>query len=429
MTRVLVIGGGGREHAICRALATADPALELVIAPGNPGTARCGENVAVGAGDIVGLVALARERAVDLVVVGPEQPLVGGIGDALAAAKIPCCGPSGAAARLEGSKLFTRELCAKAGVPSPHWVVVRSRDELAAALETWDATHGVPVVKADGLAAGKGVFLPDDRAGCLEAGEALLSGSLGAAGETLLLEERMVGIEASLFYACDGTNAIALPHARDHKRLLDGDRGPNTGGMGAVSPNDVITDEIQRHVTERIVAPTLHALADAGTPFCGFLFVGLMLTDHGPKLLEYNVRLGDPEAQAILPRLGDGDMLALCEGLAAGNVGGIELGTKSAVTCAVVLAADGYPGTPRKGDAIEVDVALRTSDRWLIHAGTRFEGSGSERLVTAGGRVAVVVASAPTLPEACRHAYRGVGLVDFAGKRWRTDIGEMKNED
>jgi phosphoribosylamine--glycine ligase len=349
--------------------------------------------------------------------------LVLGLGDRLAAARIPCCGPCKAAARLEGSKAFTRELAASTGVPSPKFVVVQSETELEQAITTWSGPP--PVVKADGLAGGKGVFLPDDLAGCRQIGRSLLAGMLSEAGETLVLEERLSGVEASLFFACHGTDAVALPHARDHKRLGENNRGPNTGGMGAVSPNPTVTPELERLAYEQMVAPTLRALYDRGSPFVGFLFLGLMLTEHGPKLLEYNVRLGDPESQAILPRLADGELMRLCLATASGNLGGFTVRLRPEPTCAVVLAAAGYPDEPKKGDTISIDASLATRERWLIHAGTKREDG---RLVTHGGRVAAVVARGRTAQEARLQAQAGVPLVDFAGKIWRRDIGLGPNE-
>jgi len=420
MTRVLVVGNGGREHAMGRALATATPAPELIFAPGNPGTADLGENAPVKADNIDALVALARERAVDLVVPGPELPLVLGLADALAEVGIPCAGPGAGAAQLEGSKAFCRQVADQAGVPGPFFRVVTTVEEAAEAIERWP-DQGLPVVKADGLAGGKGVYLPDSREDCLQVATELIQGSLGPAGRTVVLEERLAGIEASLFYACDGTRAVALPHAQDHKRALDGDQGPNTGGMGAVSPNPVLTDDLLQEVEATFITPTLRTLADQGTPFVGFLFAGLMLTPEGPKLLEYNVRLGDPETQAILPRLADGDLLGLCRGIAAGDLTTHEpRAFRPEATCAVVVSAAGYPDPPRKGDPITVDPALETPDRWLIHAGTARIG---ESLVTSGGRVAAVVARSTDAPAARVAAYQGINLITFDGKHYRTDIG------
>jgi phosphoribosylamine--glycine ligase len=415
--KFLIVGSGGREHAICRALRTGSPAPEIAIAPGNAGTAGCADNVEVDATDIEGLVELARSQEVGLVIPGPEAPLVAGLADALADAGIPCCGPSAAAARLEGSKRFMRELTTEAGVPGAAFEVVESVEALADAVARWD---GLPVVKADGLAAGKGVFLPESKEACIEAGAALLAGSLGDAGRVVVVEERLAGVEASLFYACHGTDAVALPHARDHKRLLDGDAGPNTGGMGAISPNPLIDEPTEARVREEIVLPTLRALAERDTPYSGFLFAGLMLTEAGPRLLEYNVRLGDPEAQAVLPRIQPGQLAELCLATANGNLGGFRLTIDPRPTCAIVVAAHGYPGTVRKGDRIVLQDALHTDDRWLDHAGTRRDGHD---VVTSGGRVAAIVARAETADAARDYAYAGVELLAFDGMQLRRDIG------
>jgi phosphoribosylamine--glycine ligase len=413
---VLVVGGGGREHAITRSLA-AVPGLSIIAAPGNPGIAGTARLVDVAADDVPGVVAVARSEDADLVIPGPEAPLVTGLADALAEAGIACCGPSAAAARLEGSKAFTRELASRAGVPGPAHRVVSDPADLDAALSTFTAP---PVVKADGLAAGKGVSLPGTMDGCRADAVALLAGRLGDAGRRVVLEERLVGTEASLFYACRGTEAIPLPHARDHKRLRDGDRGPNTGGMGAVSPDPVVDDALERVVRETIVGPTLEELARSGIPFSGFLFAGLMLAADGPRLLEYNVRLGDPEAQAILPRVAGGDLLEVCRWVAGLRPNRPAVAFDPRPVCAVVVAADGYPEAPRRGDTIHIDPLLEGPDRWFDHAGTRLvEGT----LTTAGGRVGAVVARADTAAAARSAAYEGVDLVTFAGKNFREDIG------
>jgi phosphoribosylamine--glycine ligase len=414
--RILVVGSGGREHAICRALRT-DPEVELLVAPGNPGTAALGRNCAVAATDVAGLLALAKSEGVALVVPGPEAALVCGLADALAAAAVPCCGPCQRAARLESSKRYMRELTQSAGVPGARYVVVTRSAELSDAVASFAAP---PVVKADGLAAGKGVLLPDDAAACVAAARELLAGSLGEAGRVVVLEERLVGVEASLFYLCDGVTALALPHARDHKRIFDGDAGPNTGGMGAVSPNPAIDAEVEARVRSTIVEPTLATLAEAGAPFRGFLFAGVMLTGAGPRLLEFNVRLGDPEAQAILPRLAPGSFADLCLGAATGALAGGQVTTAPGATCAVVLAAAGYPGPPRTGDEIRVALGLERSERWLDHAGTRRDG---DRLVTAGGRVAAVVARGSDAVAARQSAYAGIAEVSFDGMQYRRDIG------
>ena len=415
--KILVVGQGGREHAICRALAS--DGAELVAAPGNPGIAAHARCVPVQVDDVDGLVAVARDEKVELVVPGPEAALVAGLADALKVAGIPCCGPSRAAAQLEGSKAFMREIAYAAEVDSPAFRVVRAASELATAMAD---LPGLPVVKADGLCAGKGVVLPDTREGCLEAARAYLGGSLGDAGRTVVLEERLSGVEASLFYACDGEHLVALPHARDHKRIHDHDRGPNTGGMGAVSPNPVIDSRREQHVRDEIVMPVVRELKRRDTPYVGFLYAGVMLAPTGEiKLLEFNARLGDPEAQAILPRLGKGELARLCLATAAGKLADFKLVVDHRTTVAVVVSADGYPGEPRKGDAITVDPALATTDRWLDHAGTKLDG---DTLVTHGGRVAAVVASAATLREARARAYEGVDMVQFAGKHFRRDIAQ-----
>ncbi|MBC7792985.1 MAG: phosphoribosylamine--glycine ligase, partial [Clostridia bacterium] len=274
--KVLVVGSGGREHAICRALKR--DGCTVVVAPGNPGAAEHARCVNIAVDDVAGLVALARTEAVDLVVPGPEAALMAGLADALADVKIPCCGPSKLAAQLEGSKTFMRHVADVAGVPSPVFRVVRAKSELKAALE---AMPGLPVVKADGLAAGKGVILPDDRDGCYEAAAAFLDGSLGEAGRIVVLEERLTGVEASLFYACDGRELVALPHARDHKRIFDEDEGPNTGGMGAMSPNPEIDAEREREIRVSIVEPVVRELALRGTPYVGFLYAGVMIRPDG----------------------------------------------------------------------------------------------------------------------------------------------------
>jgi phosphoribosylamine--glycine ligase len=415
--KVLVVGGGGREHAICRALTTGPDPIEILTAPGNPGTAALGRNLPIPAGDVDGLVAAAGAEMVDLVVPGPELPLTLGLGDALAAAGIPCCGPLAEPSRLEGSKAFTREVGLAAGVDTPRFRVVDGHAGIDAALSAFGEP---PVVKADGLAGGKGVFLPDDFDGCRRAIASLLDGALGEAGRTVVVEERLEGTEASLFYAVDGTRTVLLPHARDHKRLLDGGRGPNTGGMGAISPNPDLDDEVVAGVTDGLILPVLDYLAGLGRPYRGFLYAGLMLTDAGPRLLEFNVRLGDPEAQGVLPRLPAGTLAALAGSVAHGRLDTTPIPVDPRPTWTVVMAADGYPDRPRRGDPITIEPWVEGPDRWVDHAGTRSEDG---RLVTAGGRVLSVVARGAT-PEAARSAaYDGVAGIHWDGARYRTDIG------
>ncbi len=412
--KVLLIGSGGREHAMARALCTGD--AEVLVSPGNPGTASIARNVESFPSHDE-LVRFCQDQGVELVVVGPEAPLVAGLGDSLRAAAIPCCGPDQRPAELEGSKLFTRTLGEEIGLPQPRFVSVGTVHEIDAAMKQ---LHGLPVVKADGLAAGKGVSLPEDLEGVRRDTEALLGGSMGEAGSRVVLEERLSGTEASLFFACCGADFVELPNARDHKRLFDGQHGPNTGGMGAVSPNPELNDDIRARVRDEIVSPTLLALEGRGTPFIGFLYVGVMLTDDGPKLVEFNVRLGDPEAQAILPRLKPGAFLDLCHRVATHNLAGHSLDWDSRAVVAVVMTADGYPQSPRKGDVIEMDAGLEHEDRWLDQAGIKLrEGE----LVTNGGRVAAVVARGESIDRARASAYEGVKMLRFNGMHFRRDIG------
>lgn len=401
---------------MARALAS-DPEVELLAAPGNPGTASLGTNLDLPADDVSALVSAARDHRVDLVVPGPEGPLVAGLTDALVTAGIRCAGPGRAAARLEASKGFTRQVAAEAAVRSPAHRLVSDPAALDAALAAFAEP---PVVKADGLAAGKGVMLPADFDECRRSASDLLGGSLGEAGRRIVLEEHLFGVEASLFYACRGTAFVALPHARDHKRLLDGDQGPNTGGMGAVSPNPAVDTDLEQQVADEIIRPVLRVMVDRGTPFHGFLFAGLMLTATGPALLEFNVRLGDPEAQAILPRIQQGRFREICSWVAGAGEDPPHFGIDPDATCAVVLAAEGYPEAPRGGDPIEIDPAMERPDRWFVHAGT---ASTNGRLVTAGGRVGAVVARAGGAAVARRLAYDGVGLVRWEGIAYRRDVG------
>lgn len=415
--RILLIGDGGRESAICRALRTASPAPDIIVAPGNAGTARLAQNRPVAVKDIDALVALAQSEHVDLVIPGGETSLVLGIADRLAAVGIACAGPRQGAAELEGSKIFTRNLARDVGAPSPSFVITRREAELAWALDAWE---GLPVVKADGLAGGKGVFLPPSKAEALSIGTELLRGKLGAAGKEIVLEERLTGVEASLFYACDGVHALPLPNAKDHKRVGDNDMGPNTGGMGAISPNPDVTPDVEARVRDEIVIPVLAELDRRGTPFVGFLYTGVMITETGPKLIEFNVRLGDPEAQAILPRLPAGSFLQLCQGIAHGTLAGLALNLEPWYMCAVVLTAHGYPDQPQLGDNVEIGGDVENAFRWVDCAGVSQQGGA---LVTSGGRVMAVVGRG-TSPTAARSAaYAGIQHISFAGMHYRRDIG------
>jgi phosphoribosylamine--glycine ligase len=416
--RVLVVGSGAREHALCWALASSRRLRALWCAPGNAGTAEVAQNIPINIRDIPALVRLSVEKAIDLVVPGPEAPLVAGLADALHAAGIACCGPSAAAARIEGSKSFTKQLCGAAGIPTAAWV--RFDDALEA--RQYVREHGAPiVVKADGLAAGKGVVVAMS---VPEAEEAILSfmtqGAVGEAGRSVVIEEMLSGEEVSFFALCDGTEAIPFAAAQDHKRVGEGDTGPNTGGMGAYSPPPVFSPELQQETMQRIIRPALAELARRGTPFRGFLFAGLMLTDHGPQLIEFNARLGDPECQVLLLRLRS-DLLPLLQAACTGELAtvSVEWGRQTAI--AVVMAARGYPGAPVANSEIRnLHRVARMPDVTVFHAATsRRDG----RLLATGGRVLSVCATGEDLRAARESAYRAVDAIDWPEGFCRRDIG------
>ena len=418
--KLLVVGAGARQHALCWKFA-AEPGIEHVIAaPGNPLMA----DVADVRGDVYGddldaIVALARAEAVDLVVVGPEDPLVAGLADQLAAAGIACFGPTAAAARLEGSKAFAREVCGAQGVQMAKG---RAFDDVAAALVFAESLPGPMVVKADGLAAGKGVAMCEDFAAAETAiREALVDGRFGVAGRRIVIEEWLSGVEASVFALCDGARYVLLPAARDHKRAGEGDTGPNTGGMGAYSPVDELDDGALWQIGEAVVAPVLAEMARRGTSFRGALFCGLMLTADGPRVLEFNVRLGDPETQAVMPRIDAplAELMLECANGALSTTG--VLPAKAGATVALCLAADGYPETARKGDPISGIDAARASGALVFGAGVAQDANGD--LVTAGGRVLTVVGRGATVADAADHAYGAAAQIDYAGKWLRRDIG------
>jgi len=416
--RVLVVGSGGREHALCWALAASPLLTKLWCAPGNPGTAQMAENVPIGVLDIAALVAFAQRESVDLVVPGPEAPLVAGIADAMGMAGIACCGPSAAAARLEGSKAFTHEICDAAGIPT----ALYERFDDAAAAREFVRRRGAPiVVKADGLAAGKGVVVA---ASVAEAEAAIAdfmeAGTLGEAGRTVIVEECLLGEEVSLFALCDGTTAIPLGSAQDHKRVGEGDTGPNTGGMGAYSPPPALSPALEAAAMERIIRPALAELAKQGTPFRGILFAGLMITPEGPKLIEFNVRFGDPECQVLLCRLMS-DLLPALLAACDGELAGFSLRFRPDAALGVVVAARGYPGDYARHTAIGgVDAATAAPGVTLFHAGTDLRDGV---LVNSGGRVLTVVGVAPDLRAARHAAYAGVGLVSWPEGFCRRDIG------
>jgi phosphoribosylamine--glycine ligase len=417
--KVLVVGGGGREHALCWAIA-ASPLLDtLWCAPGNAGIAEVAECVPIGAEDVPALVAFATEKAVDLVVCGPEGPLTLGLADACAAAGIKCFGPSQTAARLEGSKAFTREVADAAGAPGARWA--RFTDPEAAKAHVRE--QGAPiVVKADGLAAGKGVVVAATSAEAEGAITDIMESRIhGESGATVLIEECLVGQEVSFFALCDGTTALPLGAAQDHKRVGDGDTGPNTGGMGAYSPPPVFTDALRDDVMARIVNPVLAEMARRGSPFRGVLFVGLMITADGPRLIEFNVRFGDPECQALMVRLRS-DLLPALLAACDGELASFDLRWDPAHALVVVMAAKGYPGGYAKGTEIRgLERAAQVPGVQLFHAGTARREDGA--LVANGGRVLGVTATGATLAEARAAAYAAVAAIDWPEGFCRRDIG------
>lgn len=418
MARILIVGGGSREHALGAGIArSSDRPHELLFAPGNAGTIALGRNISVPATDVRALVDLAVREAVDLVVVGPEVPLTLGIVDLLEERGIRAFGPSAEAARLEGSKAFMKEVCRRAGVPTADFAVFH---EAAAAKEHVRRAGRPLVVKADGLCAGKGVVVAEsvDEA-CQAIDRMMVARELGDAGSVVVLEELLPGEEASFHVVCDGRRAVPLVAAQDHKRIFDHDRGPNTGGMGAYAPAPVVTPAIASEVMKTIVEPTLRLMAEEGMPFCGVLFVGLMIDAGRPRVLEFNVRFGDPETTVLVPLL-DGDWFALLDGAARGDLSTFEAKTKSGAALAVVMASERYPASPAVGDAIHGLDAPLPGGTYVYHAGTKLEG---ERVVTAGGRVLTVGAHAASLLEARDLAYAAVGLVGWRGEQHRSDIG------
>ena len=407
---ILLLGSGGREDALAWRLRQSPSTDNLLAAPGNPGIARWADCVAIDPANPAAVVDLAAEHAIDLIVVGPEAPLVAGVADAARAAGIAVFGPSAAAAMLEGSKGFTKDLCAREGIPTAAYVRVEKVAEARASLDRF----AIPVViKADGLAAGKGVTVALTRA---EADAAI-----AAAGDgPMVIEEFLEGEEASLFALVDGDRAVVLASAQDHKRVGEGDTGPNTGGMGAYSPALVLTPDLEARAMRDIIEPTARAMAAAGTPFSGILFAGLMLTRDGPKLIEYNVRFGDPECEAIMPRI-EGDFAQLLMAVATGAP--FEAPTLSdQTTMTVVVAAHGYPATPRRGGPIDgVEAAEREHGVTVFHAGTARHSSGA--LLASGGRVLAVTAIADSLANARARAYRGIDAIAYADGFHRRDIG------
>ncbi|MET0248469.1 MAG: phosphoribosylamine--glycine ligase [Sphingobium sp.] len=414
---ILLLGGGGREHALAWKLAQSPRLSTLYAAPGNPGIAEHAQLVDLDVTDHRVVVDFCVRQGIGLVVIGPEGPLVDGLADNLRVKGIAVFGPGKKAAQLEGSKGFTKDLCRRAGIPTAAYERVTSKDGAIAAL----ADFGLPVViKADGLAAGKGVVIAQDRDEALAAIEDMFSGAFGTAGAQVVLEEFMTGEEASFFALTDGATILPFGSAQDHKRVGDGDVGPNTGGMGAYSPARVLTPQLEAQVMETIIRPTVDTLAAEGTPYSGVLYAGLMLTEAGPKLIEYNARFGDPECQVLMSRF-DGDLVELLLGVAQGRLAeqrSVALADRVALT--VVMAAKGYPGTPEKGGTINGIEAAQATGAQIFHAGTA-QSDGA--LVANGGRVLNVTATGDSVRAAQAAAYRAVDAIDFPSGFCRRDIG------
>ena len=417
--KVLVIGGGGREHALAWKFAQSPRVTEVLVAPGNAGTATepgC-RNVAVSAMDIPGLVALARAEGVALTVVGPEGPLVAGVVDAFADAGLACFGPRRLAARLEGSKQFSKEFLTRHGIPTARYAAFTKATFDPAMIR---AQRPPIVVKADGLASGKGVIIAGSADEAIRAAEGMFAGSFGDAGRVVVVEEFLEGEEASFIVMADGQHVLPLATSQDHKRLRDGDEGPNTGGMGAYSPAPVVTPALHERVMREVIAPTLSGLAAEGMPYTGFLYAGLMIAADGtPNVLEFNCRFGDPETQPVLSRL-TSDLVTLCEAALAGRLDEVRADWDPRSALGVVLAAGGYPDDPRTGDAIAGLEAAAALPGKVFHAATRLEGG---RIVTAGGRVLCAVGLGDGVAAAQRAAYALADRVEWNGMQYRRDIG------
>ncbi len=413
---VLVIGSGGREHALCWSLSASPLIGRLFCAPGNGGIAEVATCVPVDPLDFPALIAFCQKEKIGFVVVGPEGPLVAGVVEALEGAGIKTFGPTSKAAALEGSKGFTKDLCARYDIPTAAY----KRCTNAAEAKAFIAERGAPiVVKADGLAAGKGVVVATSVEEANKAVDDIMGGAFGAAGAELVVEEFLDGEEISFFALCDGKNALPLLSAQDHKRVFDGDQGPNTGGMGAYSPAPVMTAALEAEVMARIVRPTMAGMAKEGRPFTGILFAGLMITAKGPQLIEYNTRFGDPECQVLMARL-KSDLLPALLAARDGVLDRFDLRWSDDAALCVVMAAKGYPGDVKKGDEIRnLEAANKVPGVTVFHAGTRRDG---DRILANGGRVLGVTAIAPTVREARERAYKAVDAIDWPGGFCRRDI-------
>jgi phosphoribosylamine---glycine ligase len=417
--KILVVGGGGREHALCWKIRKSPLVKQLYCAPGNAGIANVAELVDIGADDVPALVDFAIERSIDLVVIGPEAPLVAGLGDRLRAIGIPVFGPNANAAQVEASKAFTKALCDRANIPTARY---GQFTDPAAAKVFLDELSPPYVLKADGLAAGKGVVISETREQAEVEIDEMMSGKFGAAGKTLVIEEFLKGEEASFFALCDGTTAMPLIAAQDHKRVHDGDEGPNTGGMGAYSPTPVASYAMMRRAMTEIILPAISTLASEGMPYSGVLFAGLMIDEDGPKLIEFNARFGDPECQILMTRLLSDIVpyLKACADNELARMPPMSWHGSAAVT--VVMAANGYPGNYEKGTEIRnVDAADTLDHVTVFHAGTKRGNKGE--LLANGGRVLNVTASGNTYADAIEQAYKAVDMIDWPEGFCRRDIG------
>ncbi len=414
---VLLIGSGGREHALAYKISSSPLLGKLFCAPGNPGTLELADNIELDVKNHKVVGEFCKNNAIQLVVIGPEAPLVDGLADSLRNAGILVVGPSKLAARLEGSKGFTKDLCAKYNIPTGAYQRFKNANDAKSYIEK----KGAPIViKADGLAAGKGVTVATTIKEALEAVDACFAGAFGKAGVEIVVEEFLEGEEASFFCLCDGKTAIPFGSAQDHKRVSDGDKGANTGGMGAYSPAPVMTEDMTKRVMNEIVEPTIRGMADLGCPFSGVLFVGLMITKKGPELIEFNVRFGDPECQVLMMRL-KSDLLPVLYSLAKGNLENVELNWKTDKALTVVMAAKGYPEAPQRGSIISgIEKADKLPDVKVFHAGTALKDG---KIIANGGRVLNVTATGKTVKEAQQKAYQSIKLIDWPEGFYRHDIG------
>ena len=414
---VLLIGSGGREHALAYKISSSPLLGKLFCAPGNPGTLALGDNIELDVKNHKTVVEFCKKNTVELVVIGPEAPLVDGLADSLRDNGLLVVGPNKLAARLEGSKGFTKDLCAKYNIPTGAYQRFKNANEA----KDYIRKKGAPIViKADGLAAGKGVTVALTIGEALDAVDACFDGAFGKAGIEIVVEEFLEGEEASFFCLCDGKTAIPFGSAQDHKRVGDGDKGANTGGMGAYSPAPVMTEDMTKRVMNEIVEPTIRGMADLGCPFSGVLFVGLMITKKGPELIEFNVRFGDPECQVLMMRL-KSDLLPVLYSVAKGHLEDVELNWTTDKALTVVMAAKGYPEAPRRGSIISgIEKADKLPDVKIFHAGTALKDG---KVIANGGRVLNVTATGKTVKEAQQKAYQAIKLIDWPEGFYRHDIG------